>query len=124
MAKLNRPALVHRSATRDQTGGVFGHPGGAPLRIAPFRVARTITATGTDIYDASPTRRQVLELAASLRPGDSGSALVDPAGEVVGTAFAISTEHDGVAYALANSELEAVLAAPHGQAVSTGSCIG
>jgi S1-C subfamily serine protease len=124
VAKLSRPALVRRAATRDETGGVFGHPGGEPLRIAPFRVARAITATGTDIYDASPTKRQVLELAASLRPGDSGSALVDPAGEVVGTAFAISTERDGVAYALANSELDAVLAAPHDQAVSTGSCIG
>jgi len=122
--KLNRPALPRRPATTNDSGGVFGHPGGLPLRIAPFRVARTITATGSDIYDAQPTRRQVLELAAALRPGDSGSALVDPAGEVVGTAFAISTDRAGVAYALANSELDAVMAAPHDQPVATGSCIG
>ena len=37
--KLNRPALPLRAATKKQTGGVFGHPGGEPLRVAPFQVA-------------------------------------------------------------------------------------
>ena len=122
--KLGRPALPVADASTGDTGGVFGHPGGEPLRIAPFRVARSIEATGKDIYDQAPTRRAVLELASSLRPGDSGSALVDAKGEVVGVAFAISTERDGIAYALATSELDAVLATPHDQTVSTGACIG
>jgi S1-C subfamily serine protease len=122
--KLDRPALPVAEARRDETGGVFGHPGGEALRIAPFQVARELEAVGRDIYDQAPTRREVLELAASLRPGDSGSALVDPAGEVVGVAFAIATERSDVAYALATSELESVLQAPRGDAVSTGPCLG
>jgi S1-C subfamily serine protease len=120
---LNRGALVVTRASIGTVGGVFGHPGGEPLRIAPFQVSRQIDATGKDIYDARATDRQVLELAASLRPGDSGSPLVDPAGEVVGVAFAISTDHDAVAYALATSELEAALAGPRAASVDTGPCI-
>lgn len=120
---LGRPALPVSAATTGQTGGVFGHPGGEPLRIAPFSVARQIDATGRDIYDGATTRRQVLELAASLRAGDSGSALIDAQGEVVGIAFAVSTDQEGVAYALATSELTPLLDAPHDAEVSTGACL-
>ena len=52
----------------------------------------------------------MLVLAADLQPGDSGSALIDPDGDVVGVVFAIALDRPGVAYALAMSELEAVLA--------------
>jgi S1-C subfamily serine protease len=122
---FDRPALpVLADGVGEGTiGGVFGHPGGEPLRIAPFRVARQITATGRDIYGAGTTERQVLELSAGLRPGDSGSALVDPAGEVVGVAFAIARDRSDVAYALAPSELLAVLQARSGSPVSTGPCL-
>jgi len=120
---LDRPALPVAAGSKGETGGVFGHPGGEPLRIAPFSIARELDATGKDIYDSASTRRRVLELAASLRPGDSGSALVDAKGEVVGIAFAISTEQAGVAYALATSELTPLLDGPHEARVSTGPCI-
>jgi S1-C subfamily serine protease len=121
---LDRPALpVGDGAPVDTIGGVFGHPGGEPLRIAPFRVAREITATGRDIYGNGDTERRVLELAAALRPGDSGSPLVDPSGEVVGVAFAIARDRSGVAYALTTDELDAALGAVSAQAISTGPCL-
>ena len=82
-----------------------------------------LAATGRDIYDEGTTDRQVLELAAALRPGDSGSALVDPAGDVVGVAFAISTTDSGVAYALAPSEVQSFLTGGHDAAVDTGRCL-
>ena len=122
---FDRPALPLQvePVGEGTIGGVFGHPGGEPLRIAPFRVARQITATGRDIYGTGTTERQVLELSAGLRPGDSGSALVDPGGEVVGVAFAIARDRSDVAYALAPSELLAVLQTRSGSAVSTGPCL-
>jgi S1-C subfamily serine protease len=122
---LDRPALPVAAAAEPGTiGGVFGHPGGEPLRIAPFEVARAIDATGRDIYGDGTTRRRVLELSASLRPGDSGSPLVDPSGRVVGVAFAIARDKPEVAYALAPSELAPVLAsAASGDEVSAGDCI-
>lgn len=124
---FDRPALplaTGASTSLDgATGGVFGHPGGEPLRIAPFKVARVITATGRDIYGANRTERKVLELSAALRPGDSGSAVANAQGVVVGVAFAIARDVDNVAYALAPSELQAVLATVNASAVSTGSCV-
>ena len=121
---LDRPALpIADGAPVDTIGGVFGHPGGEPLRIAPFRVAREITATGRDIYGSGSTERRVLELAAALRPGDSGSPLVDPSGRVVGVAFAIARDRSGVAYALTVDELAAALTAVSPQGTSTGPCL-
>ena len=66
----------------------------------------------------------MLILAADLEPGDSGSALIDPDGDVVGVVFAIALDRPGVAYALAMSELDAVLAGDLSQPVDTGPCLG
>jgi S1-C subfamily serine protease len=122
---FDRPALSLSSATPvdGSSGGVFGHPGGEPLRIAPFSLARVINATGRDIYGSNRTERKVLELASSLRPGDSGAALSNRQGVVVGVAFAIARDVENVAYALAPSELQAVLEQVNGSAVSTGACL-
>jgi len=120
---LNRAALPLADTDVGGTGAVFGHPGGGPLRVAPYSVGREVTATGTDIYDQQRTERQVLILAASLAPGDSGAGLVDPQGQVVGVAFAIAPDQPNVAYALDIEELQAVLAGNLSQPVDTGPCL-
>jgi S1-C subfamily serine protease len=117
------PALPLRDAEVGDTGGVFGHPGGGPLDVSPFRVGDEITAVGRDIYDSASTSREVLVLASDLAPGDSGSALVDPQGRVVGVAFAVAPDRPGVAYALAIDELEAVLAGDLSAERDTGGCL-
>ena len=120
---LNRAALPLADTDVGGTGAVFGHPGGGPLRVAPYSVGREVTATGTDIYDQQRTEREVLILAASLAPGDSGAGLVDPQGQVVGVAFAIAPDKPNVAYALDIEELQAVLAGNLSQPVDTGPCL-
>lgn len=120
---LGRPALPRGDIGDGGVGAVFGHPGGGPLRAAPFQVGDGVTATGTDIYDRNRTEREVLILSSALRPGDSGAALVDPSGAVVGVAFAIAPDRPGVAYALAMEELEAVLAGDLSRPVDTGPCL-
>ena len=119
---LDRPALALSSPSVGERGGVFGHPHGAPLRIAPFEVTGRTAATGPDIYGTRIVTRQVLQLATALEPGDSGSALVDPAGHVIGVAFAAATDRPHLGYALDISELGAVLAQPHATPVSTQQC--
>ena len=61
--------------------------------------------------------------AADLHPGDSGGALVNPTGSVVGVAFAIAPDRAGTAYALTDAELRAVLAVPRIGKASTGPCV-
>jgi S1-C subfamily serine protease len=129
LALLSVPDLheapLHLSSTAiGGRGAVFGHPEGGPLTLAPFRVGDKVQALGTDIYDRASTTRLVLVLASALRPGDSGGALVDAQGDVVGVAFAVSPDRAGVAYALDPSELQALLRAPHDAPVTTGPCVG
>jgi S1-C subfamily serine protease len=119
----DRPGLLLDEAQVGTSGGVFGHPGGGSLEISPFEVGEQITAVGTDIYDSSRSEREVLVLAADLAPGDSGGALVDSQGQVVGVAFAIAPDRPSVAYALAVNELAAVLAGDLSEERDTGNCL-
>ena len=120
---MDRPALVLADIGVAGRGAVFGHPGGGALRIAPFSVGQRITALGRDIYGEERTSRDVLVLASALAPGDSGGALVDPTGRVVGVAFAIAPDEPGVAYALTTAELRPVLAAAGRGDADTGACV-
>lgn len=120
---LARTPLPIADGAPGTAGGVFGHPGGAPLRVSPFLVGEEVRALGTDIYDGDRTERQVLILSSALRPGDSGSALIDAAGNVVGVAFAIAPDDPEVAYALDIAELQAVLDRDLASEVDTGPCL-
>lgn len=119
---LGLPALRVGDSAVDQRGAVFGHPGGGPLELSPFVTRQRIDAVGTDIYGSPGTERDVLVLASALAPGDSGSPVVDTTGQVVGVAFAIAPDREGVAYALSTDELRTVLATVGTQALDAGPC--
>jgi S1-C subfamily serine protease len=112
------------SAAVGATGAVFGHPRGQDrVEVSPAVIRQHVEAVGRDLYDSHVTRRQVFILAADLAPGDSGGALADAAGRVVGVAFAIAPDRPGTAYALTDEVLRAALAEPRGQQVGTGDCL-
>lgn len=121
-ADVGAPPLGIAGAGVGARGAVFGYPGGGELRISPFDVRQEVDAVGRDLYGDGPTRRHVLILASQLAPGDSGAALVDGAGSVVGVAFAIAPDRSGTAYALDSEELLDALAAPRGP-TDTGPCL-
>ena len=106
------------------SGAVFGHPEGTTaVVVAPARVQQEVDAVGRDLYDSHTTHRDVFVLAAVLHPGDSGGALVDRAGDVVGVAFAIAPDRPGTAYALTSGEVTADLSRPRAGPVGTGPCL-
>jgi len=118
-----RPLALANGKTGEE-GAVYGHPGGGPLQAAPARIGEEILAIGTDIYRTSTSRRHVFVLAARLAPGDSGGALVDRTGAVMGVAFAIDPGHSGTSYALTDAEVTPVLArAARNSPADTGSCL-
>lgn len=129
LAVLHAPGLGQQplpvgSARVGQRGAVFGHPGGqTDVRIAPAAIRQRVDALGRDLYDSHNTRRDVYILASDLHPGDSGGALVNGNGQVVGVAFAIAPDRPGTSYALTSRELNAALAAPRRAGASTGPCL-
>jgi S1-C subfamily serine protease len=117
------PTLAVARAEVGLEGVVIGYPGGQEQpRVAPVRVERWVTGVGRDVYGRDTTERSLVFLAAELRTGDSGAAVVNPAGDVIGVVFAVSPDRADVAYALATDELEALLAAPRTPG-ETGRCI-
>jgi S1-C subfamily serine protease len=120
---LGEAPLAVAIGRKGEKGAVYGHPGGGPLRGAPAVISDELIAVGRDIYDRKETRRNIFVLGANLRPGDSGGALIDKAGEVVGVAFAIAPDRPGVSYALTDKELRPVLALAGTTAVPTGGCL-
>ena len=124
VANLGRPALPVGDPDVGDEGAVYGHPRGQDeLAIIPARVEQAVNAQGFDLYGDTRIRREVLVLAAALAPGDSGGALVDTAGNVIGVAFAIAPDRPATAYALSVDELRAVLAQPRNTEVDTGPCV-
>lgn len=104
-------------------GAVFGHPQGQPaVEVSPATVVALGTARLPNLY-GDLVLREILRLTSQLEPGDSGGALVDGSGNVIGVAFAVSTRQSNVAFAVNSSEVERVLASGSTTPVSTGPCV-
>ena len=90
----------------------------------PYEVRRPITATGEDIYREGDVSRKAYEVTLNLSQGNSGAALVNDDGELIGIAFASSRTDRDLTYAIAASEVEAFLARTDpATIVDTGPCL-
>lgn len=119
--RLNTEALE-----RGTPGATLGYPGNnAPnMDTDPAAVQNSYAARGRDIYGREDVTREVYELRASIRQGESGGPFALPSGEVAGVVFAASTTDGNVGYALTGDEISDELAqgADRTEPVSTGDC--
>ncbi|MEM7142111.1 MAG: trypsin-like peptidase domain-containing protein [Actinomycetota bacterium] len=76
----------------------------------PYRIVRPVTVRIESVGSTQRIERRSWQLAAEIDLGDSGAAMVDDDGEVVGVAFATSTATDQVGYAVRASVLEDTVA--------------
>jgi S1-C subfamily serine protease len=99
---MDVPALTLASAVpgRGQTAGGIGFPGGGRQQVIAVAVTRTIDAIGRDIYGENTVTREVIEMNADVRPGDSGGPVVLPDGSVGGVTFSESRTDPLIGYAL------------------------
>ncbi len=132
VAVLRVPGLADPSLRLDSslvargTQAVWlGYPGGGPFTYGPAGVMAAFDATGLDIYGNAQVTREIYELDAIIRPGNSGGPLVLPDGEVVGVVFARSTTNSNVGYALSSPAVlsEVQKAETSGSPTSDGACI-
>jgi S1-C subfamily serine protease len=123
---LTEPSLTLDpvNASRGTEAAVLGYPGGGPFTAVSAGVMAEFEAEGRNVYGQGLTVRNVYELQAIVRPGNSGGPLVLPDGEVVGVVFSRSTTDSDVGYALTSP---GVLSRVQGAtfdtaAVGTGAC--
>jgi S1-C subfamily serine protease len=81
-------------------------PGPAVLEGRPITVTQTVTADVDEPHDDTTYRRAALVLAGHVERGESGSAVLDPRGRLLGMVFAASRDTGDVAYAVDVSELQ------------------
>ncbi len=106
---------------------VLGYPGGGPFNAQPAGVLTRFDPESPNIYDTASTQREIYELQALVRPGNSGGPLVEPDGKVIGIVFSRDANIANIGFALASpgvlQRVQIAEARPAGTAVSTGSCI-
>jgi S1-C subfamily serine protease len=116
--------LASTTSPRGTVGAVLGYPGGGAFTVQAAAVLDSQTAIGRNIYDAGLVRRQIYELQAIVRPGNSGGPLITPGGTVIGIVFAMSTTNSDIGYALTSAEvLPDIRTAASSGPVSDGPCV-
>ncbi len=121
-----RPLTLDPGAVaRGTVAAVLGYPGGGPFTAVPAGVMAEFSATGRDIYGQGLTVRDVYEIQAVVRPGNSGGPLVEPGGEVIGVVFSRSTTNNDIGYALASPGVVTRVAKAETSTapVGTGACV-
>ena len=88
----------------------FGYPGGGGLAITPGGIQQIASSKGRDIYDKATALRTVAVLASKLASGDTGGAVLNDVGEVVGLAFAVAPDRPSTAYAAPTAVIRTFLA--------------
>ena len=107
-------------APRGTDAVVAGYPGGGPLTVGEARV-RGQVLVGDDVGGGS---REVHVFRGQVRPGNSGGALLDLRGEVIGLVFANAQDDDRTGFALTHDEVaDAITSSRTATAeVSSGAC--
>ena len=104
---------------------VAGYPLDATsLHLAPARIGGVQNAQGPNIYETSTVTRQIYEIRAVVKSGNSGGPLLSPAGTVDGVVFAAAVGESDTGFALTAAEVsaDASAGAQLTTAVSTGAC--
>ncbi|HEX4246052.1 MAG TPA: MarP family serine protease [Acidimicrobiales bacterium] len=117
-------SLDAQTVPRSTQAAILGYPEGGPFAFGPAGVMAEFQAQGRDIYGQGLTVRDVYEIDAQVRPGNSGGPLVLPNGTVIGVVFSRSTTSGTVGYALTSPGLipRVHQAESSTSAVGTGGC--
>lgn len=100
---------------------VLGYPENGPYSLSPARIGETRDTVSDDSYGNGPVERTITALSGSVRSGNSGGPLVNPAGAVVGTVFAATTSGPRGGFAVPAEQVRAALRRT-AASVGTGPC--
>jgi S1-C subfamily serine protease len=118
------PLQFDYQAKSGDSAVVAGYPLNEGLTPAPARIGGTQTAVGPDIYQTGTVNRQIYEIRADVKPGNSGGPLLSKSGTVYGVVFAAAVDTANTGFALTASEVaaDARAGASRTSPIGTGSC--
>ena len=119
------PLQFAGSANPGDNAVVAGYPLDAPhLHLVPARIGGVQNAQGPNIYETTTVTRQIYEIRAVVKSGNSGGPLLSPQGTVDGVVFAAAVGVSDTGFALTAAEVsEDASAGEHlTSPVSTGAC--
>jgi S1-C subfamily serine protease len=120
-----RPLQFAGAANPSDNAVVAGYPLDATtLHLVPARIGGVLNAQGPNIYETSTVTRQIYEIRAVVKSGNSGGPLLSPQGTVDGVVFAAAVGVNDTGFALTAAEVAADASAGEQltAAVSTESC--
>ena len=85
---------------------VAGYPLNQAFTADPARIGQTQEAQGPDIYQTGQVNRQIYEIKALVREGNSGGPLLAPDGSVYGVVFAAAVGVPDTGVALTSAQVE------------------
>jgi S1-C subfamily serine protease len=86
---------------------VAGYPLNRAFTAGAARIGQVQQAEGPDIYQTGTVDRQIYEIRADVKPGNSGGPLLSPAGDVYGVVFAAAVGAPQTGFALTSAEVQA-----------------
>ena len=120
-----RPLHFAGPASPGDNAVVAGYPLDATeLHLVPARIGGVQNAQGPNIYQTSTVTRQIYEIRAVVKSGNSGGPLLSPQGTVDGVVFAAAVGVSDTGFALTAAQVSADASAGEQltQPVSTGQC--
>jgi S1-C subfamily serine protease len=119
--------LDPRYVSRGTKATVLGYPGGETfLNAQPAGVLMLFDPVSTNIYGTTSVQRQIYEIRALVRPGNSGGPLVESGGTVIGIVFSRAANENRIGFALASPGVRVRVRLaeqrPAGSVASTGAC--
>jgi S1-C subfamily serine protease len=109
-----------RSAKRGDPAVVAGYPLGGPLRTRPA----TLRGAASITENKGGGSRDVQVFRGRVQPGNSGGALLDQRGQVIGLVFASAKDDQDIGFALTATDVSAAVSNSRSltEPVSTGAC--
>jgi S1-C subfamily serine protease len=106
--RLTAPALRFATVTagKEDNAVVAGYPLNGTFSAVPARISDESSANGQDIYHTGDVSREIYQVRALVKPGNSGGPLLAPNGTVYGVVFAAAVNYHDTGYALTAGQVE------------------
>jgi S1-C subfamily serine protease len=104
--RLGAPPLPFTGqASQGANAIVAGYPMNRRFTAVPARIDNEQSANSPDIYQNHTVTRDIYQVRAVVRPGNSGGPLLAPSGSVYGMVFAAAVDASDTGYALTAGEV-------------------